>query len=70
MSRMNDEDVKALLRVREGLINGHVTLLDGAQAPDVAMVRQKDVAAVLAVAIRGLEEILATGGGIEFGAKN
>ena len=67
--RMQTEDVAALMRIRNGLIENHNMLLDGATSPHTAMVKQADVAFAFSRAIRGLEEVLATAGGIEFGPK-
>ena len=67
--RMQTEDVQALMRIRNGLIENHHRLLDGSSSPQTAMVKQADVAHAFAQAIRNLEEVLATAGGIEFGRK-
>lgn len=65
--RMQTEDVQALMRIRNGLIENHHRLLDGSTSPHTAMVKQADVAHAFAQAIRNLEEVLATAGGVEFG---
>ena len=64
--RMQTEDVTALMRIRNGLIENHNRLLDGSTAPQTAMVKQVDVAVAFSRAIRDLEEVLATAGGVEF----
>ena len=64
MKRMQDEDVNALLAIRQGLIEAHNQYLDAPEAPHSAIVRQVDVAAFVGAAIRQLEEVLGTAGGI------
>ena len=66
MARIQREDLQALLNIRQGLIQDHERLLDGASAPESALVKQRDVALAFAKAIRGLEEVLAVGGEITF----
>ena len=64
--RMNDADIQALLNIRRNLIVDHDRMLDGSTASHIAVVKQTDVAASLTRAIRSLEEVLATAGGVEF----
>ena len=66
MARIQREDLQALLNIRQGLIQDHERLLDGASAPESALVKQRDVALAFAKAIRGLEEVLSVGGEITF----
>jgi len=66
MARIQNEDIQALLNIRQSLIEDHERLLDGSSAPQAALVKQKDVAVAFSRAIRGLEEVLATGGEIKF----
>ena len=65
-NRLDNQDRTALLRIRENLVRDHERLLDGSSAPASAMVKQSDVAAAFSRAIRSLEEVLATAGGVEF----
>tara|TARA_B100000212_G_C27050689_1_gene395526 strand:- start:310 stop:525 length:216 start_codon:yes stop_codon:yes gene_type:complete len=64
--RMQDEDVQALLSIRRNLIVDHERILDGSAASHVAVVKQKDVAECISRAVKSLEEVLATAGGVEF----
>ena len=66
MARIQREDLQALLNIRQGLIEDHERLLDGASAPASALVKQRDVAMAFARAISGIEEVLATGGDVTF----
>lgn len=59
-------EATALLEVRRILIEGHNRILDGGQVPDVAVCKQKDVAAVWNRAIRALEDILKDSGKVDF----
>ena len=65
-NRLNNEDRLALLRIRENLMLDHDRLLDGPFAPEMAMVKQKDVAVAMTRAIKSLEEVLAVAGGVKF----
>lgn len=64
--RMQNEDVQALLNIRARLINDYERLLDGRASAATAMVKQADVSASMTSAIKALEEVLSTAGGIEF----
>ena len=66
MARIQTQDLQAIMNIRQGLIEDHERLLDGASAPEAALVKQRDVALAFARAIRGLEEVLAEGGEIKF----
>ncbi len=66
MARIQREDIQALMNIRLQLIEDHERLLDGASAPQSALVKQRDVAIAFSKAIRGLEEVLTTAGDIEF----
>ncbi len=59
-------EATALLEVRRILIEGHNRILDGGQVPDVAVCKQKDVAAVWNRAIRALEDVLKDSGKVDF----
>lgn len=65
-NRLENEDRMALLRIRENLMSDHDRLLDGSTAPATAMVKQSDVAAAFSRAIKSIEEVLTTAGGVEF----
>jgi len=64
-TRMQQEDVRALLNLRGSLIADHTRLLDGASSPHTAMVKQSDVSRCLTNAIKSIEEILETAGGVQ-----
>ncbi len=66
MPRLDNQDISALLKIRENLINDHERLLDGSSAPASAMVKQADVAGVIARAVKSLEEVLSAAGDVEF----
>ncbi len=66
MARIQREDIQALMNIRLQLIEDHERLLDGASAPQSALVKQRDVAIAFSKAIRGLEEVLTAAGDIEF----
>jgi len=63
---MDRTDATKVLEVRRILIEGHNRILDGGVVPDVAMCKQKDVAAVLNKAIQELETILTDSGQVSF----
>ncbi len=64
-NRLDPQDRTALLRIRENLMRDHDRLLDAPTAP-VAMVKQSDVAGAFSRAIKSIEEVLATAGGVQF----
>tara|TARA_A200000159_G_C7335113_1_gene344732 strand:+ start:2102 stop:2317 length:216 start_codon:yes stop_codon:yes gene_type:complete len=66
MSRIETQDLQAIMNVRQALIEDHERLLDGAGAPASSLVKQRDVALAFSRAIRSLEEILQEAGGIKF----
>ena len=63
---MERAEATALLEVRRVLIEGHNRILDGGSVPDVAVCKQKDVAAVWNRAIQQLEEVLSSSGQVSF----
>lgn len=65
-NRLQDNDRQALLRIRENLINDYNTLINTHAEPATAMMKQADAAQAITRAIKGLQEVLATAGGIEF----
>ena len=66
MARLTNDDILALLKIRDGLILDHNRLLDGPGAPQAALVKQTDVSAAMSKAIKALEEVLAVAGGVKF----
>ena len=63
---MDRAEATALLEVRRVLIEGHNRILDGGSVPDVAVCKQKDVAAVWNRAIQEIEEVLKRSGQVSF----
>jgi len=64
--RMEEADVQALLNIRRQLIVDHERMLDGSSAAHIAVVKQVDVAKCISRAVKSLEEVLHTAGGVEF----
>ncbi len=64
--RLPQEDAQALLNLRTSLIRGYQSIIDEGAPVGTAMCKQSDVANVLTMAIKGLEEILATAADVQF----
>ena len=65
-NRLQNDDRQALLRIRENLINDYNMLINQHAEPATAMMKQADAAQALTRAIKGLQEVLSTAGGIDF----
>lgn len=64
--RIDDQEVRALLNIRNNLIQDHERICDGAMSPHSAMCKQSDVAAALSRAIKSIEEVLTVAGEVSF----
>ncbi len=64
--RLTNDDILALLKIRDNLISDHNRLLDGSMAPQSALVKQSDVSAAMSKAIKALEEVLTVAGDVKF----
>lgn len=67
MARITTEDLQALMNIRNMIIQDHERILDvnGFGNP-AALCKQADVADAFSRAIKALEEVMASGGGIKF----
>ena len=65
-NRLHEDEVKALLQLRNNIIGDYNRILDGAAAPESAMCKQSDVARSFTQTIRGIEEILSTAADVTF----
>ena len=65
-NRLNLDDKQALMRIRENLILDYNALIEPHAEPATAMTKQVDVARAIERAVKSLEEVLSTAGGITF----
>ena len=63
---MKREKIIQLMAVRQGLVDGHRKYLDGGDTPDIAMVKQADMARVLEEAINQIDNMLREIDEVEF----